>query len=141
MKPRKLERIVNDDPALAVLWNQTRPLRELQILYETLVPTYLRSASRVGSVIRDELKLFTDSGAVATRIRLLAPDLLAEFRAKGWQFSAIRVAVQVRIPPDAPRKIAREPFDAKAREAFSKVAEGLSESPLKDAMKRLANKR
>jgi len=141
MIARRIERIVNDDPALAVLWDRTRPLRELQKMYATLVPPYLSSASRVGTVARDELKLFADSGAVATRLRLLAPDLLREFRAKGCEFSAIRVAVQVRIRPDVGRKTPREPLGPKARESLAKTAESLSDSPLKDAMKRLAKTR
>jgi hypothetical protein len=140
MSARKLERIVNDDPALAVLWNHTRPLRELQKLYATLVPPYLRSASRVGTVAREELKLFADSGAVATRLRLLAPDLLLEFRAKGWQFSAIRVGVQVRIQPQAPLKTSRAPLDDKAKRALQRAADGIGESPLKDALQRLAKR-
>jgi len=139
MSARKLERIVNDDPALAMLLKQTRPLRELQKLYATLVPPYLRSASRVGTVAREELKLFADSGAVATRLRLLAPDLLLEFRAKGWQFSAIRVGVQVNIRSETAPGKPRAPLDDKAKSALQRVADELDDSPLKQAMQRLAN--
>lgn len=131
-------RIVNDDPALAVLWERTRPLRELQKLYATLVPPYLRAASRVGHVGADELKLFADSGAVATRLRLQVPDLLREFRAKGWQFTAIRVGVQVRIPAGPHGKIPRAALDGRAKSSLAKTAEAMSDSPLKDALTRLA---
>lgn len=140
MIPRKMQRIVTDDPALAVLWDRTRPMRELQKLYATLVPPYLRAASRVGSVAPEELKLFADSGAVATRLRLLAPDLLREFRAKGWQFSSIRVAVQVRIPAPTPGKNARAPLDARSRAVLMKTAATMDDSPLKDALTRLATR-
>lgn len=138
MNPRQLTRIVTADPALAVLWDRTRPLRELQKLYATLVPPYLRAASRVGSVAREELKLFADSGAVATRLRLLAPDLLREFRAKGWQFSSIRVAVQVRIPAAEKPKAPRTPLDARAQASLAKAADSMTDSPLKEALVRLA---
>jgi len=138
MSARKLTHIVTDDPALAVLWDRTRALRELQKVYATLVPPYLSSASRVGTVAMDEIKLFADSGAVATRLRLLAPDLLREFRAKGWQFNAIRVGVQVRIRPDAPQKTPRDPPGEKARASLAKTAADMPESPLKDAIGRLA---
>src|SRR5512144_183482 len=138
MNPRQLTRIVTADPALAVLWDRTRPLRELQKLYATLVPPYLRAASRVGSFAREELKLFADSGAVATRLRLLAPDLLREFRAKGWQFSSIRVAVQVRIPSPERTKAPRKPLDARAQASLVKAAETMADSPLKEALVRLA---
>lgn len=135
-----MERIVNDDPALAVLWERTRPLRELQTLYATLVPPYLRAASRVGHVGADELKLFADSGAVATRIRLLVPDLLREFRAKGWQFTAIRVGVQVRIPAGPHDRKPRPALDQQAKASLAKAADAMPESPLKDALARLAKR-
>ena len=141
MAARTLERIVSDDPALAGLWNCTRPLRELQNIYATLVPPYLRAASRVGSVAREELKLFADSGAVATRLRLMAPELLLQFRAHGRQFNAIRVAVQVRTPPAAHQKQPREPLDAKAKQSLLRAAARIGDSPLKAALDRLAKTR
>jgi len=138
MIPRKMQRIVTDDPALAALWDRTRPLRELQKLYDCCVPPYLRTASRVGAVAGHELKLFADSGAAATRLRLLAPGLLAEFRSKGWEFNAIRVAVQVRTPPPAPRYQARKAVDAGGRQSLQRLADQLPESPLRAAISRLA---
>lgn len=138
MTPRRIQRIVTDDPALAALWDQTKPLRELQKLYAACVPPYLRSASRVGAVAGDELKLFADSGAAATRLRLLAPGLLAEFRGKGWQFSAIRVAVQVRSRAGAALGKARKSPDASAQQSLQRLADALPESPLQAAIERLA---
>jgi len=141
MIPRRMQRIVNDDPALAALWDRTRPLRELQQLYVTCVPPYLGSASRVGSVAGDELKLFADSGAAATRLRLLAPGLLAEFRGKGWQFSAIRVAVQVRSRSEPPAQAPRKTLDPAGRRSLQRLADSLPESPLQAAIRRLAKPR
>ncbi len=71
----------------------------------------------------------------------MLPDLLREFRAKGWQFSSIRVAVQVRIPAEAREKTARPPLDEKARAAIAREAERLEDSPLKEALLRLARRR
>jgi hypothetical protein len=138
MIPRRLQRIVTDDPALAALWDRTKPLRELQKLYAILVPPYLRTVTRVGAVAADELKLFADSGAAATRLRLLAPGLLAEFRSKGWQFSAIRVAVQVRSRPDPAAGSPRKSLDARGQQSLQQLADQLPESPLQAAISRLA---
>ena len=138
MIPRRIQRIVTDDPALAALWDRTKPLRELQKLYAACVPPYLRSTSRVGTVVGDELKLFADSGAAATRLRLLAPGLLAEFRSKGWQFSAIRVAVQVRPRTEAPPGTPRDSPGASGKKSLQKLADTLPESPLQAAIGRLA---
>lgn len=138
MIPRRMQRIVTDDPALAALWDRTKPLRELQKLYTTCVPPYLRTASRVGSIAGDELKLFADSGAAATRLRLLAPGLLAEFRSKGWQFNAIRVAVQVRSRTEPAPQSPRKSLDPKGKRSLQQLADQLPESPLQAAISRLA---
>ena len=138
MIPRRMQRIVTDDPTLAALWDRTKPLRELQKLYTACVPPYLAQTSRVGSVAGDELKLFADSGAAATRLRLLAPGLLAEFRGKGWQFSAIRVAVQVRSRPGPAAGSPRKSPGATGQQSLQKLADALPESPLQAAIGRLA---
>ncbi len=138
MIPRRIQRIVTDDPALAALWDRTKPLRELQKLYAACVPPYLRTTSRVGTVVGDELKLFADSGAAATRLRLLAPGLLAEFRGKGWQFSAIRVAVQVRARTEPPAGTPRKSPGAAGQQSLQRLADALPESPLQAAIGRLA---
>ena len=138
MIPRRMQRIVTDDPTLAALWDRTKPLRELQKLYAACVPPYLHTTSRVGSVVGDELKLFADSGAAATRLRLLAPGLLAEFRGKGWQFSAIRVAVQVRPRAEAAAGSPRKSPDATGQQSLQKLADALPESPLQAAIGQLA---
>ncbi|MEO8134924.1 MAG: DciA family protein [Betaproteobacteria bacterium] len=138
MIPRRMQRIVTDDPTLAALWDRTRPLRELQKLFATCVPPYLRSTSRVGSVAGDELKLFADSGAAATRLRLLVPELLAEFRSKGWQFNAIRVAVQVRASaPTGPAGVKNQ-VDTRGRQALQRCADQIADSPLRAAIERLS---
>src|SRR5438477_11804306 len=115
MIPRKLKRIVGDDPVLSDLWDRTQPLRELQKLYSQGVPANLSSVSRVGALNGDVLRLFADSGAAATRLRLHVPDLLAEFRGKGWQVSSIRVAVQVRTDSRTSGSPTRKVVDPEGR--------------------------
>ena len=82
--------------------------------------------------------MFADSGAAATRLRLLAPGLLAEFRGKGWQFNAIRVAVQVRTRPEPAPKSPRKSLDAKGQQSLQRLADQLPESTLQAAIRRLA---
>ena len=137
MTSRKLHRIVGDDPVLSNLWDRTRPLRQLQELYLQSVPANLRSVSRVGALNEGVLKLFADTGAAATRLRLHVPDLLADFRSKGWQFSSIRVAVQVRTDSRAAVRPTPKVVDGAGQKALARLVEQLPESPLKDAVTRL----
>ena len=137
MTSRKLHRIVGDDPVLSNLWDRTRPLRELQEIYLQSVPANLRSVSRVGALNEGVLKLFADTGAAATRLRLHVPDLLLEFRGKGWEFSSIRVAVQVRTDRQTACPPTRKVVDGQGQRALARLAAQLPDSPLKDAVTRL----
>ena len=73
-------------------------------------------------------------------MRLLAPVLLGEIRSKGWQVSSIRVAVQVRTDSRTAGRPTPKFVDSDGKKALSALAETLTESPLRDAIQRLARK-
>ena len=58
-----------------------------------------------------ELELAADAGAVAGILRQRSGDLLRALRAKGWEFTGIRVRVHVRTAPAA----SAETFSKSAR--------------------------
>lgn len=137
MNARRIQRIVSDDPALAALWRQTQSLRDLQRIYEAWIPLPLRVSSRIGYVLGNELRVLADSGAIASRLRLLLPALLDEFRSKGCDFSAIRVAVQVRPTRTGERKHLAKQIDDEGRQALRALSETLPDTPLRAALERL----
>ena len=73
-------------------------------------------------------------------MRLLAPVLLGEIRSKGWQVSSIRVAVQVRTDSRTAGRPTPKFVDSDGKKALSALAKTLPESPLRDAVERLAKR-
>jgi hypothetical protein len=84
------------------------------------------------------------SGPVAAALRHLAPRLLEGLRdlarktskhSRDQELTSIRIEVQVDIPKPPARKIARSPMPV---EQLAKLAGRLADSPLKDALVRIA---
>lgn len=75
------------------------------------------------------------NAAVATRLKQMLPKLHAGLSAKGWQFGAIRLKIQVTAPPPPmmPRPSAQLPRGAVA--SFAALEANLESSPRNDALK------
>lgn len=112
-------------------------LLALQRLYERLTPPSLTRASRVVAAEQQTLVLAADNGAVAAKLRQLAPQLAGQFQNAECEVTRIQVRVQVAIPPT---RRARAPMQLSAagRERLVELAGELPDSPLKSALRRLA---
>lgn len=101
------------------------------------LPVHLQPSCRVGSFASDGmLTIYSTSGAVASKLRLQAPSLLAKLKKLRAEVTAIRIEVQV--SPLRP-----EPGPKRARIAgtgvteFKALAGRLEEGPLKQALLKL----
>lgn len=83
------------------------------------------------------MTLAANNGAVATKLRQMTPDLVRQLQLHGCEVTGIQVRVQVSIPlayrPAAPSTLSPE-----GKKQVASLAESLSESPLKNALSRLA---
>lgn len=79
------------------------------------------------------------NATVAAKLRQLAPELVVLLQNRGCEVSGIRVKVQVGYIPAQPPKRPRE-LGRKARSALNDLSESLNESPLKQALQRIARK-
>lgn len=134
---RKLTAVFEADPALAGLLKQTAALRRLDQDFRRLVPHALATATRVQSADTTELLVRADHGAAAAKLKLLAPELLAKLRDRGWHFTAIRVRVQVRMQVGEQRKSLPKQIDNLGRCHLAGLADRLPEGPLREAVLRL----
>ncbi len=136
-----MEQLAGAD-AFARLSGQARRLRQLQNLLEATLPAYLLPGTRVANLKRGKVVIHAASGAVAVKLRQLAPRLTESFNQQGQELTAIEVRVQARRaglparPERAPKAIGR-----RAQLALASLSEGLEEdSPLRRALgKLLAN--
>jgi len=127
-------------PQLQGLNRQVRRLLALQDILTEVLPDSLASTTTVALSATNELVLFTDNGAAASKLKQLAPRILAFFRQQGHEVTAIRVQVQVRIRhnPLPQKQISLGPT---ARQAISELSATLAASPLKSALQRLGGRK
>ena len=148
MTANSLARLLKQNAELEPVSDRLERIRALQKRYLGLAPENLAVASRVCAIDGTTVVILADNAPVATALKALAPRLLEGFssgsrsktpvKPKQYQeFTAIRIEVQV-----ASGK-ARRPVYARGKLPKAKlgeVAETLADSPLKDALRRIAGK-
>jgi hypothetical protein len=85
------------------------------------------------------LTLLAENAAIAAKLKQLAARLLDSYQKQRCEVTAIRIEVQVREAAAAPAT-AREPkrLSIETIENLEKLAEGLEDSPLKQALTTMA---
>jgi hypothetical protein len=138
MPVRKVAEILDDSPALASVAAVARRTAELQRLYLETVPAELRHASRVGWARHGVLHVAVANSATAAKLRQLAPRILDRYRRAGLEFNVMRVEVQVGHSLRPQARPGRRPLSAEGLACVRRAADELAESPLKAALRRLA---
>ncbi len=137
---RRLQDYLEAGDALGRLHHRASRLAELEKAYAEAAPEQLSAASGVSRLESDTLILWAENGAVAAKLRQLAPTLMSRLRTRATEFTAIRVTVQVPAEgatrPSIPARVLGEQGAA----ALDNLAESLSPSPLKSALTQLATR-
>jgi hypothetical protein len=138
---RLLHLILNGDSTLFDLLQ--RHLREaaLQDRVQQALPPALAKHVVVIDARSAELELGAASGAVAALLRQHAPDLRSALVRAGWEFTGIRVRVQARLARESLPKSPRKQLDNASAATLLMLAAQLGESPLAQALRRLASMR
>ena len=134
--PQPLQRILAADPALAAWDARRRREAALTAIVRRHLPRPLAERIRVADEKGIELNLIADAGAIAAVARQRAPDLLADLRREGCEFTSIRVRVQVAAAPVRPEKISVKQMDRNALRPLATLARDLPPGPLKTALAR-----
>jgi hypothetical protein len=126
---------------------QLDAIQRLQRLYRSVAPGDLANASRVCAIEGTTVVILAASGPVAAALRQVAPRILSAMRAPASgksrnylkeneiaELTGIRIEVQVDAPPARRKVKAREPLPL---DKLAKLAEALSDSPLKETLQRL----
>jgi hypothetical protein len=138
--PQPLTRILAADATVAT-W-EARRHREATIagVLRQQLPRALADRIHVADAGTGELELAADAGAIAAILRQRAPDLLARLRLEGWQFSAIRVRVQVRVAAPPSVKSPTNHADRASLRPLAELARELPQGPLKTALARFVRR-
>ena len=123
-------------PNLQTLLQHTQKLLALQKIWHEIAPRQLVATSRIGAVRDQTLIVYASNGAIAAKLRQLAPSLLAEIQKQGVEVTAIRVDVQVEAPPpgNKPKDLA---ISRNALNNLDELEKSLTASPLKNALQAL----
>lgn len=115
-------------------------LQKFQLWFEESVPVSLARACRVANFRSGAVIIHAGNGAVAAKLRQLAPTLGDVFRSKGEQVTEIIIKVQPRdvaaqhdagMPP-------RPPILSEAgRSSLERLSATLNDGPLREAVRRL----
>jgi hypothetical protein len=109
----------------------------LQAIYARCVPPGMAVASELANVRDGVAVVIAHSGAVAHRLRMLAPSLILALRKGGATVSELKVLAQAPPPGPEPRAKHALPSQAALDSVQALVAE-LEPSPLRSALEAMA---
>ena len=134
---QRLKDFFRATPELHRLSGQAGQLLVLQRHYEKVAPASLLSCSRVSQLESGTLTLVADNGAVAAKLRQLAPELARLLQNRGCEVTGIRVKVQVAAPAAA--RVRRSgTLSPEGKKQLASLADKLPDSPLKNALRHFA---
>ena len=142
MRPRSLADCLNADAGMARLSAQAGHLLKLQRLYERAIPAALARHGRVANVKSGNIIIHAQNGAVAAKIRQLAPRLAEVFRQEGVDLNEILVRVQPSTLVSAERNNQiRSSIGEEAKQGLTTLAQKLpQDSPLRKALDRFVER-
>ena len=134
--PQPLQRILRSDATLAA-WAARRD-REVALaeIVRRHLPRPLALRIRVAEERNGQLELAADAGAIAAIVRQRSAELLTALKREGWEFTGIRVRVQVRVDPQPKRKVVANPVDRTLLQPLVALSHALPAGPLKTALER-----
>lgn len=109
-------------------------LLSISRIWESVAPKELARSCRVGHLKDGVLTLYASNGALASKIKHLAPRLMAQLQGRGCQVNGIRVEVQVTVPSLGPGKAPKRSVPAQGLDSLEKLEHELPESDLKRAI-------
>lgn len=139
MSDKRVGLLLNSLPELQALNQELRQLAVLQSALAEVLPGNLAANSSVAVLKAGELILSADNGAVAAKLRQMAPRILVFLRQHGFQITGIRLQVQVRVR-DNPLPQKQISLSSDARHAIGLLSDRLDPSPLKTALERLGRR-
>jgi Dna[CI] antecedent, DciA len=121
------------------LFSYTDKLTAMQQVFMKIAPPQLAQRSALGAFVEGDLTIYARNGAIAAKLRQMLPSLLLKFRARGYEVTAIRIAVQANyhstIEPDVTVKTRQ--MGRAGVESLGKLVVALPPSPLRTAVARL----
>jgi hypothetical protein len=137
---QRLNSFITSNKELSQISGKVRQLRAIQRHYEQISPATLLRSSQVIQLDNFVLTLGANNSAVAAKLRQMTPELIKQLQLHGCEVTGIQVRVQVTIPT-TPTSNKTPVISPQGKQKILDLADKLSESPLKQALQRLIDKR
>jgi hypothetical protein len=124
------------------LFSYTEKLTAMQQVFMKIAPPQLAQHCALGALVEGDLTIYARSGAIAAKLRQMLPSLLLKFRARGYEVTAIRIAVQANYNSitDTQKVAKRLEIGQVGLESLSDLISALPASPLRTAVAHLLKK-
>ena len=131
-----ISRYLKVSPDLAAVTQHAERLIALQHLFEAIAPPLLAQSCRVANFKQGKLVLLAANNLLAAKLRQVVPTLSYEFCNRGWQVTAIQIAVQQSgDEPQTSRSV--EPLAPAARAHLAELANQVSDPRLRESLEHL----
>ena len=114
-----------------------RLLIKLANLYQKIAPAHLSQASTLANYKSGIIVIHATSGAVAAKLRQLAPSLADGFSKKGIECNGVQVKVQAPETNAQSMTSTQKPLSIKAEQSLCELRDHLPQSPLRSALENL----
>ena len=114
-----------------------RLLIKLTHLYQEIAPTHLGQASRLANYKSGIIVIHAVSGAVAAKLRQMAPTLAEGFTQRGIECNGVQVKVQARKINTQSRASTQKPLSLRTSRTLEDLRDSLPNSPLRAALETL----
>lgn len=141
MPARRISDILGETRELSTLAVVSRRIAQLQRVYQEAVPPELARSSRIGWAREGVLSIVADTSAMAAKLRQMSTRVLNRLRQSGFEFNSMRIEVQVDRAAAPPPRNSSKQLSPLALSAIDEALQDISESPLKEALERLARRR
>ncbi len=124
------------------LFGHVNALTVMQRVFMEIAPPQLAPHCTLGGLSKGKLTIFAGNGAIAAKLRQTMPSLLLKFQAKGYEVTAIRIAVQANSSSTAGNgfPVVKPQIGRAGVETLRGLAMELPQSPLKTAVESLLDK-
>lgn len=138
MRARLLDEHLKTDVSMARLAVHASHLQKLQQILEKYLPSMLARSCRVANFKLGTVIIHAENGAIAAKLRQMAPRMSAAFQREGEQVAEIRIKVQpLEISPEHKHQPQAAVLGEDSRARLDHLADTLPDGPLKAALEKL----
>ena len=117
-----------------------RLLMKLTHLYQEIAPTHLGQASHLANYKSGIIVIHAASGAIAAKLRQMAPTLADGFSIRGVECNGVQIKVQARKISAQSTASTKKPLTPRTSHTLESLRDTLPNSPLRTALETLLSR-